>query len=86
VTIVDVRTPHEWRSGHIATSVHVPVGEIASRAHELPRDTLVATICEGGHRSSLAASLLANADFAAVANVTGGMAAFRAAERQRHTA
>jgi hydroxyacylglutathione hydrolase len=86
VTIVDVRTPHEWRSGHIEASVHVPVGEIPSRALDLPRDTLLATICEGGHRSSLAASLLANANVAAVANVTGGMAAFRAAERQRHTA
>jgi hydroxyacylglutathione hydrolase len=86
VTIVDVRTPHEWRHGHIEGSVHVPVGDIPSRARELPHDTLLVTICEGGYRSSLAASLLAGAGVPAVANVTGGMAAFRAAAPQRHTA
>jgi hydroxyacylglutathione hydrolase len=79
ITIVDVRTPLEWRRGHIDGSVHLPVGEIPARASELPRDVLLVTICEGGYRSSLAASLLARARGAAVANVPGGMAAYRAA-------
>lgn len=86
VTIVDVRTPYEWRSGHIEGSVHAPVGDIPSRARELGRSAPLVTICEGGYRASLAASLLASAGVAAVASVTGGMTAFRAAERQRHTA
>jgi hydroxyacylglutathione hydrolase len=77
--IVDVRTPHEWRLGHIEGSIHLPVGDIPARAHELPRDVLLVTICEGGYRSSLAASLLAREGFPAVANVRGGMAAYRAA-------
>ncbi len=79
ITIVDVRTPHEWRGGHIEGSRHVPVGQIPGRAHELQHDGLLVTICEGGYRSSLAASLLARAGLPAVANVTGGMAAYRAA-------
>ena len=79
ITIVDVRTPQEWRRGHIDGSVHLPVGEIPARASELPRDGVLVTICEGGYRSSLAASLLARVRGAAVANVPGGMAAYRAA-------
>ena len=79
ITIVDVRTPLEWRRGHIDGSVHLPVGEIPARAGELPSDGLLVTICEGGYRSSLAASLLARARSGAVANVPGGMAAYRAA-------
>ncbi len=79
ITIVDVRTPHEWRTAHIEGSLHVPVGDIPSRAQELHHGGVLATICEGGYRSSLAASLLERTGVPAVANVTGGMAAYRAA-------
>ena len=76
--IVDVRTPHEWHTGHVDGSVNIPVGEIPERAGNLPTDALIVTICEAGYRSSLAASLLAQEGIARVASVTGGMAAYRA--------
>jgi len=78
--IVDVRSAAEWRAGHIGGSVNIPVGEIPARAGELAGGTPVATICEGGYRSSLAASLLAHEGIAPLSNVTGGMAAYRAVE------
>lgn len=78
LTIVDVRTPHEWQQGHVDGAINIPVGEIPARAAELPRDTVIATICEGGYRSSLAASLLAQEGFPHVASVADGMTAFRA--------
>jgi hydroxyacylglutathione hydrolase len=78
LTVVDVRTPHEWRHGHVDGAINIPVGEILARAAELPRDAMIATICEGGYRSSLASSLLAQEGFPHVTNVAGGMTAFRA--------
>jgi hydroxyacylglutathione hydrolase len=78
--IVDVRTPREWRAGHIEGSINIPVGEIPARARELPVDAVIATICEGGYRSSLAASLLAHEGVSRLFNVVGGMAAYRALE------
>jgi len=78
--VVDVRTPGEFRGGHIDHAVNIPAGEIPARAGELPHDAPIVTICEGGYRSSLAASLLAQEGIAPVANVTGGMAAYRAAK------
>jgi hydroxyacylglutathione hydrolase len=81
MVIIDVRTPREWRSGHIDGAVNVPVGDIPARARELTAGHgLVATICEGGYRSSLAASLLAQEGGSTLVNLTGGMAAFRAME------
>jgi hydroxyacylglutathione hydrolase len=77
--VVDVRTPGEFRAAHIDGAVNIPAGEIPARAGELPRDALIVTICEGGYRSSLAASLLAQEGAARLANVTGGMAAYRTA-------
>ena len=78
-TIVDVRSPREWTADHIDGAVNIPVGVLLERAGELPRDGLLATICEGGYRSSLAASLLARQGFSNVANVPGGMNAWRGA-------
>jgi hydroxyacylglutathione hydrolase len=73
--LVDVRTPREWRDGHVAEAINIPVSELAGRAAEL-RGTVVATICESGFRSSLAASLLLRAGVDVV-NVSDGTAAYR---------
>ena len=78
--IVDVRTPREWDGGHLAGSINIPVGEILQRSGEIRRDVGIATICEGGYRSMLAASLLAHEGIRHLASVTGGMAAYRALE------
>lgn len=80
LTVVDVRTRQEFERGHIAGALHVPVGSLPSRATEIPRHLPVATICEAGYRSALAASLLARAGFSPVINIAGGMTAYRAVE------
>ena len=77
ITVLDVRTDVEWRAGHIAGSLNVPVAQLVERIGEVPRDHVVATICESGSRSALAASILARAGFSSAVNVSGGMAAFR---------
>jgi hydroxyacylglutathione hydrolase len=76
--LIDVRSPHEWRAGHVDGAVNIPVGEIPARLAELPIGAPIATMCEGGYRSSLAASLLAREGVPNVVNVAGGMAAYRA--------
>ena len=78
LVLMDVRTAHEWSSGHVAGALHVPMSEVAARGADLDRRSTIATICEGGYRSSLAASLLARAGFPDVMTVTGGMSAYRA--------
>jgi hydroxyacylglutathione hydrolase len=80
VRVVDVRTPDEWRAGHIDGSINIPVGDIPVRGRDLHGDALIATICEGGYRSSLAVSLLAHEGVRRLVNVTGGMAAYRELE------
>ena len=80
LTVVDVRTSREWRGGHIERATHVPVGDVSARAADLAHEQPIATICEGGYRSSLAASLLARTGVANLVNVTGGMAAYRKLE------
>jgi hydroxyacylglutathione hydrolase len=78
--ILDVRNRREWCAGHVEGAINIPVGELPARMRELEGKGPIATICESGYRSSLAASLLAHEGFPQVINVVGGMAAYRAPE------
>ena len=77
LTLIDVRSDREWNDGHIAEAIHVPIGEMSERAGEFDRQRPIATICEGGYRSMLAASILARTGCGQVLNVSGGMTAYR---------
>ena len=75
-TVLDVRSPGEWKSGHIAQAVHIPGGSLPARTEELDRNRPVHIICGSGYRSSIATSVLRRAGFQDVANVAGGMTAW----------
>ncbi|MGH8638047.1 MAG: rhodanese-like domain-containing protein [Burkholderiales bacterium] len=76
--LVDVRSDREWRSAHVPGALHIPLHALEARVSEIPRGRVVATMCEGGFRSSLAASLLERHGMANLVNVVGGMNAWRA--------
>src|SRR6185436_9766233 len=64
--VLDVRNASEYAGEHIPDSLHIPYGDLAARLEELPRDRPIATICRGGKRSGLAASILQRAGFEVV--------------------
>jgi hydroxyacylglutathione hydrolase len=70
--VLDVRREGEFADGHIPDSLHIPFGELPERLAELPRDRPVATICKGGKRSGLAASILQREGFGGVLHVARG--------------
>ena len=74
--VLDVRTPTEWKNGHIDGARHVPLASFAKELPALPNDRKIAVICGSGYRSSIATSLLQARGYAAVENVAGGMNAF----------
>jgi hydroxyacylglutathione hydrolase len=79
LVVLDVRQPQEWASGHIEGALFITGAELPSRFDEVPRDRPVAVICGSGYRSSVATSLLAHKGFTRVANVLGGMSAWKRA-------
>jgi hydroxyacylglutathione hydrolase len=58
--VVDVRLGREWREGHLATAMHVPVHELPDRLAEIPEGR-VWVHCAAGYRAAVAGSLLARA-------------------------
>jgi rhodanese-related sulfurtransferase len=76
--VLDVRREDEYAAGHIPGAVLIPYAELPDRIDELPRDRAIATICKGGKRSGLAASILQREGFEPIAHVaTGGFVAWR---------
>jgi len=76
-TLVDVRSGGEWAGGHAPNAIHIPLGEIAKRKHEIAADRAIVVICASGNRSAMAATALANAGMKPVYNFSGGMGAWQ---------
>lgn len=77
VTILDIRTPAEWNTGHIENSINIPLNHLAEHLSEIPRDQTVIVHCQGGYRSSIAASLLEKQGFDNVIDLVGGFKAWQ---------
>jgi len=71
--VVDVREPWEFELCRIDGSVSIPLGQIAMRSDELPRERPLVLVCHHGGRSQHAAMLLAGAGFTQVHNLAGGV-------------
>ena len=76
--LVDVRTPEEYASGHIAGSVNIPVQELGNRLAEVSKDQPVVVYCRSGNRSAQAASILESAGYTGVYDL-GGIGAWQQA-------
>lgn len=70
--LLDVRENDEWTAGHAPAAVHIPLGELNTRAGEIPQDRRVYVVCRAGGRSAQAVAALNNAGWDTV-NVAGGM-------------
>jgi len=81
VTVIDVRNPEEYATGHIAGSRNLPLREIAAGHRDIPADRPVVVHCEGGLRSAIATSLLAAQGRSNVRDLIGGFRAWAAADQ-----
>lgn len=60
-TVVDVRTPEEFRGGHVINSINIPLQEIKTRLSELKSLTQPLILCcASGGRSGMATEFLQN--------------------------
>ena len=74
--LLDVRTPEEYRQGHIPGSCNIPLQTLGDVAAQIPdRDTPLFVYCRSGNRSAQAASLLKGMGYANVTDI-GGITAY----------
>ncbi|ROR34216.1 rhodanese-like domain-containing protein [Inmirania thermothiophila] len=79
--VLDVREPHEFREGHIAGAVSVPLARLRERLDELARyrGRPLVVVCRSGSRAPSACALLARSGFGPVYHLAGGMLAWERA-------
>ena len=79
MTILDVRRPGEFATGHVPGAVNLPLDRLAREIDTAQAPKRVAIICASGYRSSIAASLLLQKKGVEATNVVGGTSAWIAA-------
>ncbi|MFS0838844.1 rhodanese-like domain-containing protein [Paenibacillus sp. 1P03SA] len=75
--LVDVREPHEYKSGHIPGAKNIPLSGLSQKMSELPKDRDIFLYCRSGMRSSQAAKLLGRAGFTKLSHLKGGINIWR---------
>jgi len=75
--LLDVREDDEWTAGHLPGAVHVPMGEIRARVHELSSENEIVVVCRSGHRSAHVTAYLLGFGLRA-RNLDGGAQAWAA--------
>ncbi|WP_236691508.1 rhodanese-like domain-containing protein [Ornatilinea apprima] len=79
VLMLDVREPEEWREAHIPGATLIPLGQLAGRVDELPKDQSIVVVCRSGNRSAVGRDILLEAGFEQVTSMAGGMNDWKAA-------
>ncbi len=77
--LLDVRTPEEFASGHLAGSVNLDYeGDFVAGLADLDPNVEYAVYCRSGNRSAGAVSAMVDAGFTRVYDLSGGILAWQA--------
>lgn len=81
VQLVDVRTPSEYQSGHLANAQNINIGDADFKAkmEKLDKNKPIAVYCAVGGRSSRASQMLKEWGFKNVYDLAGGINSWKAA-------
>lgn len=73
--VLDVRTPREYKTGHLKNSVLIPVQELQSRLDELAayKNEDILVYCATGNRSTVASKILIDHGFKRIMNLRYGI-------------
>lgn len=74
--ILDVREVWELDICALKDCLHIPLGDLARRMDELPKDCPIVVVCHTGRRSLLATQFLRNAGRVQAINLEGGVEAW----------
>ncbi len=70
-TVIDVREPDEFQSGHVSGALNIPPNKLMSGAKQLtdlPKDSNVIVYCRTGSRSNVAMNILNSLGFTNIIN------------------
>lgn len=75
--IIDVRSPSEWKEGHVPGAKHAFLPELRQKSARLAKTKPVLVYCESGYRASIGTSILKQEGFKHVSNMPGSWQAWK---------
>lgn len=63
LTIIDVRTDAEWKSGHLDGAIHIEWQDILQLSSKISKDEEIYLYCKSGNRSGKATKILTDAGY-----------------------
>jgi len=83
LVVLDVRTPEEYRAGHVPGAINIPYDELPGglAAFQVSADRPVVTYCRTGARAAVALQALARAGFDKLAYLQGDFPGWAASGR-----
>ena len=81
VVVLDVRSPEEFAAGHLPGAININVEDagFADAIATLDKNATYAVYCQSGRRSGIATSQMAEAGFATLFDLQGGVQAWQQA-------
>lgn len=73
VLVVDVREPHEYKTGHIPSAINIPLSQLNKRVKEISPKNEVLLYCRSGIRSKQAGRILKKHGYSNLAHLRGGL-------------
>ena len=75
--VVDARKPGEFEAEHVENAINLPLDDVNSKFHEVPKDGDFFLHCAGGYRSVIMASVLKSRGYHNLINVEKGISGIR---------
>lgn len=66
--VLDVRSPAEFKDGHIQGALNFPLPNLSSQMNKLKKEQVIVTCCRSGSRSAMAKRILKSNGFPQVHN------------------
>ncbi len=83
VVVLDVRTPEEYKAGHIAgaTNIDFKAADFADKAGKLDKDKTYVVHCQSGRRSTASLETFKKLGFKNIIHLDGGFAGWEKAQQ-----
>ena len=69
MTVIDVRTEAEWKTGHLEGALHIEWQDILKISSDIQKDEEIYLYCRSGNRSGKATQILLEAGYINAKNV-----------------
>lgn len=71
--LVDVRSPQEYKEGHLDGSINIPLYDLETNSEKINKQNTIILYCQSGNRSNKALEILEEQGCTSIYQIEGGL-------------